>query len=341
MITIHFDILKSVAEGSHFIDEILFRTKIKLNTLESAIDSLCKSGSLFVRSGQLFLSQKGLLEYSRGLKEIREKERKLRVKESDSCYFSYICEHKKTVFFQPFLNFEPSYSLLEEEKQFAYEIVIDVGKLDLKQLEALFNVMWDNYTVPGFLITDPSGKGLFGWGIRSLMQAISQIKETYIDVLSLISLDNFLMLVISRAHNGVMKTTTIKMYLTCSAVPYIDTLDTVKARMRPFLENLEIGVPQGKIIEVRSSWKNYPDPFSPNVLSTLNGLTNNVEVPLYAVIDMPTICNDLRKVSPWIVGCRGGFIKSDFHLGMKFSGLRLEVIELPDVDVYEAMVSVV
>ncbi len=337
----HFDILKSIAEGFHSIDEISFHTKIKPNSLESAINSLYKSGHLFVKSGQLFLSSKGLLEYSHVLKEFQEKARKLRVMETDSCCFSYICKTEKSVLFQPFLNFEPSYSLLEEERRFAYEIVINVGTLDLKQLEALFNLMLDSNAISEFLIKDPSGKNLCGWGIRSLLRAISEIKEANIDLLSLIALDNFLMLVTSSAQNGILKTTTIKMYLTCSAVPYVDTLDMVKARMQPFLENLGIGVPQGKVIKVRSSWKNYSDSFSPNVLGIINVLTYNMEIPSYAIIEMPDVCNNLRKTSPWIVTCRGGFTKSDFRHGVKFKGLRLEIIELPDINVYEAIVSVV
>jgi len=344
--------------------EVLYQIGLGLSNLQ-VIASNCSSEKENVISIISSLKQRRLLKTidppqlsSRGLFELSEWLAKLQSGTYEHLYWShdnlpffpYRNNLRKDTFFYPNLLFKPSVKAYsEEDMSVVYVVQLLEVDFSIRNLRILTNLLLEHdvFVPIGFWLLKYSRKKVCGWNVDNLKKTIRLLGNP-VSMTFLCGFDNYFIFMNSRNDQGSCSKLEIKMYISRESFAYIDSLDYVREKLKPFLVFHNIhSFSEGHEISLKESkwWKELPElglRIVPNAQGIIYYKDNKYEfdpIPLVVVLTPSEVKTRLAAISPWFVTCPGGCDERQISAHELYRTHSFKVLSLPEMDIVTFMIN--
>ena len=339
-------VLHHIGLGLNNIDAITSAVyPLEKQEVNCVVNSFIKQGLV---STTYSLSEIGLLELSRKIAKHAANQSEYSFRSKDGLpYFKCLSPLTKDIISHPSISFEPASDGMDHETQIFYQTSLLDIDYNIENIEIIYNLLFETeyYNPTGFWLLKYENKKLCGWGVENLHKTL-RLSKAQCTLLFLCAYQHFIILLNSKIDLMGHSRLKIKLYLTKSLIPYIDTLDFLEKTLKPFLIlNHRSKIPRGQEIQIKTNnrWvkKSSQRPlFTANVQGEIihrNGNDQNSAFPYIFAVTLPKEASFLHTISPWFITCPGGCLDTTFTHRQYIHWF--QIINLPEIDIATLMIS--
>lgn len=344
-----FEVLFQIGRGSRNLEIISSNCSMERKEIASIIPHLEKEG-LLQTTDPPQLSSHGLSELSKSLVDLISGTSEYVYWSHDGLpFFPYHNSLRKDVFFYPNLFFDPANASLEDDVDVVYAASLLEVDFSIENLHVLSNLLFQNdfFTPIGFWLLKYSRKKVCGWGVSNFEDTMRLIGKP-ISMTFLFGCNEYVIVITSNRVEKSFSRLKIKIYITRESCAYIDVLDYLRDKLKPFLVFNRIhDFSEGQEIPLEKSewWKNLPEPglrIVPKVYGKISYRDIKYKsdpVPLVVVLDPKETKTRLAAVSPWFATCPGGCDEKKLSMGELHRMHSFQVLNLPEIDLVTFMIN--
>lgn len=294
------------------------------------------------------LSSHGLFELSKWLVNLQSGANEYLYWSHDSLpFFSYHNNLKKDALFYPNLFFDPAYT--QDDTGVVYTASLLEADFSIENLYVLSNLLFEpNFLTPmGFWLLKYSQREICGWSITNFEKTM-QLAGNPISMMFLFGCNEYVIIMSSRKLQKSFSKIDVKIYITRENCAYVDALDYVRDKLKPFLVFHKIqDFSKGREIYLETDgwWKDLPEPglrIHPKVVGKIGYRDNKHEfdaITLVAILESKTMDTKLSMISPWLVTCPGSFDENKLSTGEPHRTHLFQVLNLPEIDIVTFMIN--